>query len=914
MKHLLLLFIFLSTIGTFAQERYKERENETTPKVSGIVDRAGGIHNASNIGLFFENRGKLYPRRITQGPSGEFPINSTMHYIFRVNPMVGIKNNVVQARFTENEEWEAIGGLHNPELSQIAMSDNPRTWHPENGWPLKDAEGNNIFKSDQDSYCEYSDSNNSRAILNIKVAQTGYAYGVSFAKNMLFYKYEITVTEDVTYDDLYFALYADIDVGNISGGVPEYGDDKIGFDKEKNFLYFHDDGVSTEWPGNKTGYFGVAFLKTPEINGKEAGITDMHYNLYYDDEDIDSIQYGIMSSSQSLYNSAVGKRYFHLGDNEGLNYDDPSTIPNDGLDLVANVSSGPYTISVGDTLRFYTVFLASDNYDGIMAEYASAKKIMDFNFEISQPPVAPNLSGISGDMKNFLFWDDRSESSKDNFSASYDFEGYRLYRSQDNGVTWTMLEEYDKVNNNGFDVGLEYSYVDSTVTNGFEYWYSITAYDKGDSAVTSLESPKGNTTDSPNLITLTPLSAAAGYEPVSAYDPQNIGTGESNYSLKVNPVDDENLAGNTYDVGFTYVASRNRTTMNTEVEIIIRDSSETNMNNYGMQFIAPNKLHLIDLQTGDYIEPTPKSYISGAKYNLNSGLAVSLTDPDPTGDAMYLPQNGDYLTINFGTYAIKNSDKTVIEPRPFIIGKKQSTYDGVTFTLNEPNPIRNISRIGGSDAMEITFDVYDETLLTEGMWFVRTTGNGTDGAGTGFISIAVFDQNDESIAAFDTVYALDYIEFLGIEGKVDFNPDSPPSVGNIYSITSIVPSPPDIRDKYQFSIQGSKIDKEKLETDLQKIRVVPNPYVVSSLYEPEFGELRREPLRQIQFINLPNECTIHIFTVDADKVKTLYHNSTTGTEIWDLRAEGGREVAPGVYIYVVEGDGIEYKNRFAIIK
>ncbi|MCL4280410.1 MAG: hypothetical protein KJZ60_12145, partial [Ignavibacteriaceae bacterium] len=44
-------------------------------KVLGIEDRAAGIHNASNIGLFFENRGKLYPRRITQGPSGEFPIN-----------------------------------------------------------------------------------------------------------------------------------------------------------------------------------------------------------------------------------------------------------------------------------------------------------------------------------------------------------------------------------------------------------------------------------------------------------------------------------------------------------------------------------------------------------------------------------------------------------------------------------------------------------------------------------------------------------------------------------------------------------------------------------------------------------------------------------------------------------------------
>jgi hypothetical protein len=101
---------------------------------------------------------------------------------------------------------------------------------------------------------------------------------------------------------------------------------------------------------------------------------------------------------------------------------------------------------------------------------------------------------------------------------------------------------------------------------------------------------------------------------------------------------------------------------------------------------------------------------------------------------------------------------------------------------------------------------------------------------------------------------------------------------------------------------------------MNKIRVVPNPYVVSSLFEPELGELRLEPLRQIQFVNLPAICTIYIFTVAADRVKTLYHNSQGGTETWDLRTESNREVAPGVYIYVVKTDQTQYMERFAIIK
>jgi hypothetical protein len=90
--------------------------------------------------------------------------------------------------------------------------------------------------------------------------------------------------------------------------------------------------------------------------------------------------------------------------------------------------------------------------------------------------------------------------------------------------------------------------------------------------------------------------------------------------------------------------------------------------------------------------------------------------------------------------------------------------------------------------------------------------------------------------------------------------------------------------------------------------------VVSSLWEPEFGELRREPLRQIQFINLPPECTIYIFTVDADLIKTIYHSSANGTEVWDLRAEGGREIAAGVYIYLVKTQDTEHLERFAVIK
>ena len=95
-----MLIISLSFLA-IAQDNKKDFDDKDgSDKIFRFEDRAGGTHNASNIGLFFENRGKLYPRRITQGPSGEFPINSTKHYIYRINQMVGVPGNVVQSRFT----------------------------------------------------------------------------------------------------------------------------------------------------------------------------------------------------------------------------------------------------------------------------------------------------------------------------------------------------------------------------------------------------------------------------------------------------------------------------------------------------------------------------------------------------------------------------------------------------------------------------------------------------------------------------------------------------------------------------------------------------------------------------------------------------------------------------------------------
>lgn len=910
-KIIILTVLIIFSSASYSQNKKsidEQLSRSSLEKTFGIIDRAAGIHNASNIGLFFENRGKLYPRRITQGPSGEFPINSTKHYIYRVNPWVGIPGNVVQALHTTNEEWEAIGGYHNPDLAQVAFSDNPQTWHPVNGWPNKDADGNNIFLSDQDSYCVYSDSNNSREVLGLQVAQTGYAFGVAFAKNILFYKFEITNNGQRDLDSVYFAIYADIDVGNVSGGVPEYADDKIDFIKERNLVYFFDDGISSEWPGGKTGFFGVALLKTPLVNGQMLGVTDMHYNLYDDDLDIDSVQYGIMSSSPSLYNSSLGPRYFHIGNNTNLQYDDPSTIPATGLDLVATLSSGPYRLNRGDTLTFIMAFVAGETKDEMLAAATTAQQTVDANFNLPKPPERPNLFGAAGDRAAILFWDDISERIPDASTGEYDFEGYKIYRSKDKGINWEKIAQFDLKNGIGEDKGIQYSYQDTTVLNGFEYWYSIAAFDRGSDLIQSLESPIGNNLDAKNTISITPRSNAIGREAVSSYDVQQL-NGSSNYDLIVSPIDNEELAGGDYTISFSYVPKVEEGNAKTQITVTIADSSQTKPLKYGFRFNSSNNFDLINLTSGEIIR-AGYNYPSGGREVIitGHGLRVRFTDaPGATADER--PEQGDLFTVSYAVNVVKNQNEYVISNRPFNLNQIQSTIDGVVFSLNKPNIIKSVSRIGGTDNVQIDFSVADETLVQTNLYIISIDGNGISN-GEPFVIISV---SNTSITA-DTVFNLGTFTFNGIQGRIQFPASAIPSAGNKFSVEVIKPVEPNIKDAYSFKVKGSQIRTELIKENINRIRVVPNPYVASSLYEPEFGELRREPLRQIQFVNLPPECTIYIFTVDADLVKTIYHNSNNGTEVWDLRAEGGREIASGVYIYVVKSGDIEYKERFAVIK
>lgn len=99
------------------------------------------------------------------------------------------------------------------------------------------------------------------------------------------------------------------------------------------------------------------------------------------------------------------------------------------------------------------------------------------------------------------------------------------------------------------------------------------------------------------------------------------------------------------------------------------------------------------------------------------------------------------------------------------------------------------------------------------------------------------------------------------------------------------------------------------------VGVYPNPYRAASLFDARGGE--PELGRKIWFTGLPPRCTIQVFNLAGEVVKTLGHDDpVSGQEPWDLLSDPVRAIASGLYVYAVEDldSGEIQRGKLVIIK
>lgn len=100
---------------------------------------------------------------------------------------------------------------------------------------------------------------------------------------------------------------------------------------------------------------------------------------------------------------------------------------------------------------------------------------------------------------------------------------------------------------------------------------------------------------------------------------------------------------------------------------------------------------------------------------------------------------------------------------------------------------------------------------------------------------------------------------------------------------------------------------------LEKIKVVPNPYLISHLGQRSNND------RQIYFTHLPVECKIEIYTSAGELLQTINHKASDSSgkvavNAWDLVSSGNRQVQSQLLIArITTPNGAEVIEKFSIV-
>jgi hypothetical protein len=98
-------------------------------------------------------------------------------------------------------------------------------------------------------------------------------------------------------------------------------------------------------------------------------------------------------------------------------------------------------------------------------------------------------------------------------------------------------------------------------------------------------------------------------------------------------------------------------------------------------------------------------------------------------------------------------------------------------------------------------------------------------------------------------------------------------------------------------------------SDLSRVHTVPDPYYVTNGFE------HTSDAKVIQFVNLPADCIIRIYSSSGILVAVLPHHSVQygGSERWNVLNRNDQVVGSGVYFYHLEAGDARRVGRFVVV-
>lgn len=640
-----------------------------------------------------------------------------------------------------------------------------------------------------------------------------------------------------------------------------------------------------------------------------------------------------------------------------------------GTDSDIFVSSGLFPLLQGTSERFALAITAAQengtpqqdrNRVNLRLEDATRAYESDYQFAVAPSP--PILQAVAGDGKVTLYWDDLAEQSFDRYiniqtGDGNDFEGYKIYRTTDvsfeeiltitdgfgSGTYLSPLAIYDKKNglsgfhpvadnglqfNLGNDSGLKRIFEDTDVINGRTYYYAVTSYDRGfeaagispsESPVQVSLNPSGTVILGQNVVKIRPSRDRAGY--ISPDNPlAELVSGSPGGTVEVQIVDPSAVVpDNVYDVVFE----------DTLVEVK-GAADEIRTKNFSLREISSGSPKVLIDRSED---------LEGQFSKVMDGFMVSVTNEEGSGVDDGRTQWSSTETGTPHDYEIVVQGPPVVRDYELVIG------DAVGFGASTSATVEtfpgNFRELPSMSTNFIIRDTQTKEPVKYAFQDLNNPASPQQRCNPTFFPPASYEQVESgqlsAVAGFsgrcsDVIYLIeDYREQKGVvtyrismnaffsEGGLLTRHPKPGDTLSVYTNKPFIDG-----NRFQFIMDQDnlpQINSDTLRSDLDDVLVIPNPYKVSSVFEPQVTSTNFQQNRELHFTGVPAPSTLRIFTASGTlirKIDITQSNLTSeygGTYIWNMLTRDNLEISYGVYLYHISTpEGAEKTGKFAVIK
>ncbi|MBU36638.1 MAG: hypothetical protein CMG29_05460 [Candidatus Marinimicrobia bacterium] len=983
------------SVGTKYSARDHDEEFEPLPNYD-----AGYVDTDANIGVAFSDIPESWP--------DQWPIESAKGDTFM---------SIIYNASKVPEDTLYFPGIES-ELGPEGFPDAPC------GLGVKaDREAYFVVTDNDPEYGNTFASNNGVGPLDIRIDVWVLNYSNTFGNDGFIFIQKMTNVGKDTLQDLYFGVNSDPDTPE--QGWNEWTDDLCLFIEpddphiaeklsdttdahllENLAILYDPDDQSEGFKSSGIAWVGVKFLECTYYKNdgttQPYGITAFHTVPWDEDtqSDVEAYNIQMLAGIEEPDNTAP-----HSSD---VLYNKPFSYGPDVTWIMTaggpeHVNTAGQTVPALDVAPGESVVFTFADFVGINeADLLRNAKVFQSLYNNScsspQPPDQPLVRAVQDDKKIVLYWDNRSEASIDPVTGSNSFQGYRVYRSTDRGSSWgNMITDlngnptdiyqplaiYDKTDgvsgpfvmndpliyyNLGSESGLQYTFIDENIINGYEYWYAVTAYDGPDewsgAPVDPMENSKAKDAyiANDNTVALRPQAAPAGFEKGGVDNVDHVGYSDATLTpitadpfmvelLGYSEVTEDDLISK----GYTYLVE-----FHEQIDTV--DSSNTNMSDWDTTYTR--YWSMVNTTTGDTIIPEEMDIVSesqhvvdgfipsfsGAVWEIEREDSTVLT-PNDINSASNIPFVG--LGHPSASAATWRSYMSTLPPSSVgeLGGKPVLTdlWNDLELRFTSEGSMAsyyNILTLYGMqeiDNIQVPFELWDvENQQRLNVAAYQTQGTSKpEGQVWELDSVIVLDSSfvygDLTI---DTSWAYGYrlnTDFQFIPGYTPYSAESilhytedTDQMGWVINwnkdnhyfnpsdrLRIYIPNPIIVgEDTYTIT---TSVDDYKISAgDLKQIKVVPNPYVVTSLYE------QIAYVKEIHFTHLPTECVIRIYNTSGELVQLLEHNPNSpgyrgpSVEAWNLMTYNSQDVAFGVYVFhVVSGgfdSGEEFTGKFAVIK